>query len=489
MTSVPSAGNGRILVATFVAGLIFAGLSMFSASADAFTSSPLWKCRASAVYASIAGNNRVEPLVANGNPSTANNTSPDRAQCANEEAGADNLATPVGIPDTVLGAQSASAKTTITPETGRAIDQKVEATAKVENLGLPLGTGTTLIGLTAATSTATGSCSGGTPQLAGTSQVLGLTLGGTAISLDALPAALQTLLAPLSAVADVKFNEQVREGSSLIVRAAHIKVFPAAGGAPLVDLVVAETKVDADQFTCDPDKQIPGFDGKICPDGAIYDVMRGLCVIPATAQNQLIVVGLPFSGPSGGTVVPLNIAIAKYGRLFCLTVKGGGYRAYAVVGTNGKDRITGTNGRDRILGLAQRDSLDGGRGADCIDGGADSDRVTGGVGSDRIYGRSGNDTLTGNLDNDRIIGGTGADKLNGGPGIDYLAGDAGNDTIAAGYNADRVLGGSGNDAINIAQQGPAARANCGSGNDKIRLNGKERRRVFNCEIRYVLQDK
>lgn len=489
MSSVPSAGNGRTLVATFVAGLLFVGLLLAPASADAFTSSPLWKCRASAVYASVAGNNRVEPLVANGNPSTANNKSPDRAQCSNEEAGADNLATPLGIPESVLSAQSASAKTTIDPEVGLAIDQKVDATAKVENLGLPLGSGSTLIGLTAATSTTTGSCQNGTPQLAGTSQVLGLTLGGTPVSLDALPAALQTLLAPLSALADVKFNEQVREGSSLITRAAHIKILPAAGGAPLVDLVIAETKVDAEQFTCDPDKQIPGFDGKICPDGSIYDVLRGLCVIPATAQNQLIIVGLPFQGPAGGTVVPLPIAVQKYGKLFCLTVKGGGYRAYAVVGTNKRDRITGTNGRDRIIGLGGNDSLDGGRGADCIDGGTGADRVTGGVGSDRIYGRSGGDTLTGNLDNDRIIGGSGNDKLNGGPGKDYLDGGTGNDTIASGYNADRVLGGPGNDAINISQQGPSARANCGTGRDTIRLNNKERKRVFNCEIRYVLKDR
>ncbi|PTL60356.1 calcium-binding protein [Paraconexibacter algicola] len=488
MTSVPQAGSARTLLALLV-GALFSALLLTPAPADAFTSSPVWKCRASAVYASVAGNNRVEPLVANGNPSTANNKSPDRAQCSNEEAGADNLATPLGIPSTVLGAQSASAKTTIDPELGRAIDQKVDATAKVENLGLPLGTGTNLLGVTAATSTTTGSCANGQPQLQGTSQVLGLTLGGQAISLDALPAALQTILAPLSAVADVKFNEQVREGSSLITRAAHIKIFPAAGGSPLVDLVVAETKVDAEQFTCDPDKQIPGFDGKICPDGSTFDVLRGVCVIPATGQSQLIIVGLPFAGPSGGTVLPLPVAIQRYGRLFCLTVKGGGYRAYAVVGTNGRDRITGTNGRDRILGLGGNDSLDGGRGADCIDGGTGADRVTGGVGSDRIYGRDGSDTLTGNLDNDRIIGGTGNDKINGGPGIDYLDGGTGADTIAAGYNADRVIGGPGNDAINIAQQGPAARANCGTGVDKIRLNGKERRRIFNCEIRYELKDK
>lgn len=488
MTSVPSAGNGRI-VAPLIAVALFALLLLAPAPADAFTSSPLWKCRASAVYASVAGNNRVEPLVANGNPSTAGNVSPDRAQCNNEEAGADNLATPLGIPQSVLAAQTASAKTTITPELGRAIDQKIEATARVENLALPLGTGTTLIGVTAATSTVTGSCVNNAVKLDGTSQVLGLTLGGTPVSLDALPEALETILAPLGAIADVKFNEQVREGGALTVRAAHIKVLPSAGGAPLVDLVIAETKGEAETDTCNPDKQIPGLDGKICPDGSVYDVMRGLCVIPATAQNGLVIVGLPFQGPSGGTVVPLGIAQKLYGKTICLTVKGRNYPAFAVIGTNKNDRITGTNGVDRIIALGGNDSLDGGRGDDCIDGGTGSDRVTGGIGLDRIYGRSGNDTLTGNLGNDRIIGSTGNDKLNGGPGADYLDAGAGNDTIAAGYNADRVIAGPGNDAVNIAQQGPAARANCGSGNDIVRLNGVERRRVFNCEKRYVLKDR
>ncbi len=489
MSSVPSAGYGRPIAALLVGALAALAVLLAPASADAFTVSPFWKCRSSAVYASVAGNNRVEPVVANGNPSTSNNASPDRAQCATEEAGADNLATPLGIPGSVLSAQSASAKTTITPETGQAIDQKVDATSKIENLALPLGSGSTVLGVTAATATATGGCEGGTAKLEGTSQVIGLTLGGTPISLDALPEGLQTVLAPLGAIADVKFNEKVTENGSLIVRAAHIKVLPTAGGAPLVDLVIAESKVDTEQFTCDPEKQIPGISGKVCPDGAVYDPMRGLCVILATAQNQLIIVGLPYQGPSGGTVVALTIARQKYGRTICLTLKGKGLPAYAVIGTNKSDRITGTNGRDRILGLAGRDALDGGRGDDCIDAGTGNDKATGGIGNDRLYGRSGRDTLTGNLGNDRIIGSSGADHLNGGPGKDYLDGGSGNDTIASGYNADAVFGGPGNDAINIAQQGPAARANCGSGRDIIRLNKVEVKRISNCETRYVLKDR
>ena len=489
MTWVQTAGNSRHGISLLVAAGLLLGLLLAPASADAFTASPLWKCRASAVYASLAGNNRVEPIVANGNPSTANNVSPDRAQCATEEAGADNLATPLGVPASVLSAQSASAKTTITPETGLAIDQKVDATAKVENLAVPLGGATTVIGARAATSNIVGSCVNGALTTTGKSEVLGLTLGGTDIPLDALPGALETILAPLGAVADVKFNEQVKEGRGLIVRAAHIKVLPTAGGAPLLDLVIAETKVDGDEFTCDPNKQIPGLTGKVCPDGSIYDVLRGLCIIQATAQNSVIIVGLPFQGPSGGTVVALNVARQRYGNTTCLSVTGKNLPAYAIVGTNARTRITGTNGRDRMLGRGGNDSLDGGRGGDCIDGGSGNDRVTGGVGSDRIIGRNGGDTLTGNLDNDRIDGGAGNDHLNGGPGRDTLKAGAGNDTVAAGYNADSVDAGSGNDAVNIAQQGPAARANCGSGRDKIRLNGKERRRIRGCEIIYVLKDR
>lgn len=477
-----------LTAATLVLGLL-ASLAL-SSSAQAFTSSPLWKCRASALHASLAGNNRIEPIVANGNPSTANNTSPDRAQCASEEAGAENLATPLGVPQNVIAARSASAKTTITPETGRAIDQKIEALARVEGLAIPLGTDTTILGADVIQSQVTGSCVDNQIQLQGTSQVAGLTLGGTAIPLDDLFEGLEQLLAPLGVLVDVKFNEQVREGRSLTVRAVHIRLLPSEGGPPLLDLVVAETKGDADEFTCDPNRQIPGLEGQICPTGSMYDVTRGACIIPASAVNGLIIVGRPFQGPSGGEVLPLTVARQRFGNSTCLRLTGRGLRDYAIVGKNSRDRITGTNGRDRILGRGGNDSLDGGRGADCIDGGAGNDRVTGGVGSDRILGRNGGDTLTGNLDNDRIDGGNGNDKLNGGPGRDTLSAGAGNDTINAGYNADRISAGSGNDAVNIATQGPPARVDCGTGRrDKVRMNGKERRLVRRCEVRYIFADR
>jgi len=467
-------------------------LLLVPAASSAYTASPLWKCRASALWTSLNGANRVEPIVANGNPSTANNKSPDRAQCASEEAGADNLATPVfGLPTTLVSAQTASAKTTIEPELGLAIDQKVNATSRVEKLQLPLGGTTVVIGAGAANTTVTGSCVNGAPKLEGTSSMADLTLGGTPISLNDLLAGLQQALEPLGVLVEVKFNEQIRDATSLTVRAAHIKVLGAGRPTPLLEAVIAESKVDTEQFTCDPNKQIPGFDGQICPTGSTFDTMTGFCIITRETGGPnggplLIVVGRPFQGPSGGTVIPLGEARDRFGNKTCLLGRG---PQYAVIGTNRKDRITGTNGRDRILGLGGNDSLDGGRGADCIDGGSGHDRIAGGIGSDRIIGDGGNDTLRGDLDNDTVSGGNGNDKINGGAGADRLSGGAGNDIISGHFGADRVDAGAGNDIINIAVQGPRAIANCGPGRDRIRLNGKERRSIRGCEVVYVLKDR
>jgi Ca2+-binding RTX toxin-like protein len=473
-------------------GLLICSVSVLltiPASGSAYTASPLWKCRASALYASLNGANRVEPIVANGNPSTANNKSPDRLQCANEEAGADSLATPVfGLPETLLSAKSASAKTIIDPELGLAIDQKVNATSRVEKLALPLGGTTVVLGVGAANSTVTGSCVNGAPKLDATSSMADLTLGGTPISLNELLGALQQALEPLGVLVDIKFNEQIRDAKSLIVRAAHIKLLGAGRPTPLLDAVIAESKVDTEQYTCDKDHQIPGFDKQICPNGSTFDVMTGYCIITrqVNGATQIIVVGRPFQGPSGGTVIPLNEARAKYGNKICLLGSG---PKYAVVGTSKGDKITGTNGKDRILGLAGNDSLDGGRGADCIDGGSGSDRVAGGIGSDRLIGDGGNDTMRGGLDSDTISGGAGKDKIAGDAGADRISGGNGNDILSGNYGADRITAGAGNDAVNIATQGPVARADCGSGNDIIRLNGKEKKAIKSCEKAYVLKDR
>src|SRR3954471_16320482 len=90
------------------------GVMCIAPSAQALTSMPVWKCRASPLYTSVNGQNRVEPIVANGNINTANGGDPDHAQCANAETGAGNTATQLAIPQNAIGASTTQAKTTIT---------------------------------------------------------------------------------------------------------------------------------------------------------------------------------------------------------------------------------------------------------------------------------------------------------------------------------------------------------------------------------------
>lgn len=443
-----------------------------------------WNCRASAVWTSVAGNDRVEPVLANGSPNTSGGASGDLERCASADVGADNLAEPLGVPATFLSARTASAQTSITPASGPPISQRVESHARIEDLALPLGSGTVVLGARAIHSRAVAACGGGQPVMEGASEVVGLTLGGENVTIDEALEQLEQLLAPLGPLVDVRFNEQIREGGTLTVRPVWVRVLSAAG-TPLLEAVAGETRIVAGADTCDPDApgNLPpggtnnnnsGNAGnsassnvRPCPRGAQLDAESGFCVIPATATESVIVVGRPFEGPSGGTVVRLTEARKLYSSS-CL--EGPGPR-YAVIGTRGNDRITGTNGPDRILGLAGNDQLSGGRGNDCLDGMTGRDNLSGSIGTDRLYGMAGRDAL------------------NGGPGTDRLSGGSGNDSINAAYGADRVFGGSGNDAINVSTQGPVARVSCGTGRDRVRFNRKERRSLRSCEVRYMLDDR
>ena len=445
-----------------------AGMLIAAPAASAYTTLPVWQCRGSATFASVAGNNRVEPIVANGNINTANGASPDRAQCVDSETGAGNTATQLGISPDFLGAVTGKASTSIEPDLGRAIDQKVLAEGRVEDLSLLLGAGGPALGIGAANSAVAGSCVAGslTPKLVGESRVADITLGGTPIPLDRLVDELTKVLNPLlGAVVEIKVDERISDSDSLTVNAIHIKIL--RGNTSLVDLVVGQAKVGAAGPVCDPEKQNDGSGtplGQVCPPGSQIVVERNLCVIPAgTSGSSLgeIVVGKPFQGPSGGRVIPVDVARKRYGNSPCLS--GNGAPKFAIVGTNGRDNITGTNIADRIIGLGGNDRLDGGRGNDCIEG------------------RTGGDNISGALGNDKLYGSSGKDHLNGGPGTDYMNAGGGDDTINAAFGRDRAIGGGGRDFINIATAGPAASADCGSGNDVARINNNEKGRVRGCE--------
>ena len=427
-----------------------------------------WQCRGSVLSASVAGNAPSEPLVANSG----------FGPCVDSSAGPQNVGATLGLPANVISAVTAAASTDIRPA---GATQAVDAGARVENLSIALGAGAVTLGVRAATARAVGGCASGSPALAGVSEVAGLTVNGNELPLAQAVAQLNSLLAPLGQVVDLRLDEQVRSGATLTQRALHLRVLSGAGTA-LVDVVAGEARTGADGAVCSGSGS--GDDGaagggtdpatSVCPAGSTLDAPSGRCVIRETTGGVgssgvqgTIVVGRPFEGPVGGSVMSLGEARKRY-KSVCL--RGRGAR-FVVLGTAKNDRVTGTNQDDRMLLLGGGDRGDGGRGDDCIDGG------------------TGRDVLSGAQDKDRVYGAAGNDSLNGGPARDRLSGGAGNDTINAAYGADRTFGGAGRDAINIATAGPRASASCGAGRDTVRLNGSERRRVRACERRLVLPDR
>jgi Ca2+-binding RTX toxin-like protein len=280
------------------------------------------------------------------------------------------------------------------------------------------------------------------------------------------------------------------------------------------ELVLGEASATGDACAGPADGGAGGDLGQICPRGADYDVERNLCIIHEEEAGGIdgvqeeIVVGRPYEGPRGGTLVSLDEVLKRVadGSLQdspCLRGRG---PEYVVLGTGAANRITGSNLRDRILGRHGADEISGGLGNDCIDGGAGNDGLTGDNGSDSLYGGPGRDRLSGSADGDRLYGqggrdvlqgadgadrlwgGSGNDAVNGGSGTDRLVAGAGNDSINTGFGRDFVNSGAGRDAINAATAGAASvRILCGKGRDTLRINRNERRRHAGCETVYAIR--
>jgi Ca2+-binding RTX toxin-like protein len=455
------------LLCALGAGLATAG------SASASAADQMWNCRASAAYIAIPAQDRTEPVLANGSARTATE-SPDRARCADDDA------KPVG-PGNELGLTGPVAQTSVTPDSGLAVDQSVGAKSSVVDFA-PGQAGNNLV-VRGARAEATAVCTANGPALSGSSVVPVVTIGGRTLDVTQLEQTVERL--PTGAIVRIKFNEQTRSGTTLVQRAVHLEVQDPAGRI-VKDVVVAEAKVSGGSQVCDRAAQedtANGGDGngsggsgdanQPCIRGAEYIADENLCVITrerdgnlANGRERVTVVGKPFEGPSGGRVALPSEAPKSARKSACL--KGKGVK-FLVLGTKKADSITGSNRADVIFTFGGNDKVSGGRGNDCI---------VGGKGADRLAGAIGKDTL---------IGGSGADNLNGGSEADTLNGGSGKDSINAAYGRNKVKGGKGNDAINVATAGPAARVNCGKGKDVVRSNTNERRRIRGCERRYSIR--
>jgi Ca2+-binding RTX toxin-like protein len=441
----------RVARASLLAMLL--GLLALACMADLAAAQAGTSCRGSGARATAPGVADSEPVVANAN---ADPCVADSAQSAST------------TPQNGLTAVNPKADTVRSAGI-------VGASASVDSVSGTVG-GVVPIAVGAVSSQQTVTCVSGSPVAGGSSRVESLSIGGTAIP-------------EVVGSTPVDMNVPTPVGS-IRVRANQLAGTTRTG--LILDLPDGAQNVYGEAIAggdaCLP---LPGGGGgtggggtggggtgpggattsRVCPKGSEYVVADNLCVIRfevAGARAETIVVGRPFEGPSGGSVIPLSAARKRFGTNRCLS--GSGPR-YAIVGTNKADRITGTNGRDRILTLAGNDRADGGRGDDCLDGGKGRDILSGALGRDRVFGMTGNDSL------------------NGGGETDRLSGGSGNDSINSAFGADVVIGGSGRDAINVATAGPRARVSCGTGRDRVRLNNREKRRTRGCEIRYVLRDR
>ena len=188
---------------------------------------------------------------------------------AGTRIGAGNTPTQLGISPDFLGAVTGKARTSIDPDFGQAIAQKVVAEGRVEDLSLLLGAGGPTLGVGAANSAAAAGCVAGStaPVFSGDSRVADITLGGQPIPLDNLVDELTQILNPLlGALVEIKVDERIQTADELTVNALHIKVIRGSE-PPLIDLVVGQAKVGANGAVCDPAKQNEGVGnpiGQVC---------------------------------------------------------------------------------------------------------------------------------------------------------------------------------------------------------------------------------
>jgi hypothetical protein len=234
-----------------------------AALTSAAQAAPTWRCEATAVSTSLAGFPSVNPVTS------------DERPCVSNATGLDNLPAPLGLPLNFLRAQTTSATTLASPAGAIPADQGVGAIGRIENLALGVpGTPLTL-GVRVANAQATGVCISGQPLLSGTSEVLGLTLGGQELPLDQIAQQLAAALAPLGQVLDLKVDQQLSTAGSLTVRALHLRVLPATGGAPVLDVIAGEAQVGFDDVVCDRDAQLGGNQRATPGSGRLTVVANG----------------------------------------------------------------------------------------------------------------------------------------------------------------------------------------------------------------------
>ena len=488
----------RSLAFVVLSAVAYLGAAVPSTAQD---SGPYWTCRATVGYLG-SGPDRIEPFIAHADPS---------APCQDADAGHNNPP-PLGQEGQGrIVAQGFYAGTRIEPNVAAPEIQTVDTVGQVSSLRVENGDASFVLTADFLAARVQASCNGGQPAFADSGGVTKAVINGEEVPTDRAYEEVGNGFngAPLGGLIRVHFNRVVPTGSvntvdqGLTRRAVHVEILD-GNDKVIFEAVLGEAFAGRHGPVC---QKAPR-----CPEGAIYDPTRDVCVIREEVKTQgecpsgttregdvcVRVVEATTAGPGapvGGKVVPLG-DVAGY-RGPCKNPRFG--RLVAIIGTARGDRITGSNKSDRIFTFAGNDRVSGGRGNECIEGGDGSDRLDGSTGSDwllggagqdqlvggqshdYLYGGDGHDTLQGSSGSDRLYGQGGRNKLDGGKGNDRIYGGPDRDYIIAGNGRDVIRAGKGNDDINVAAAGVRARVDCGGGVDTLRINNNELGSHRNCE--------
>jgi hypothetical protein len=215
-----------------------------------------------------------------------------------------------------------------------------------------------------------------------------------------------------------------------------------------------------------------------CPAGSTLDPVAQVCEI-VLSNGQIIIIGPPFTGPTGGTVLALSIARKKYGGP---CVNGPGPK-YAVIATKPHGRVTGTLKADRIIALGPFERIAGLGGDDCVDGRGRHQTIWEGNGRHvRVYGGPGKTRIGIGNGNDLVVGRKGSDWVTAGNGNDTIRGGQGNSRLDVGLGRSKVFGGPGRNRIFAGAD--RAQVNCGSGRHNVafvRIRAAKYARKHGCQ--------
>ncbi len=419
--------------------LMSAGPAVAATTTSSVPSVTPFSCRASSARVTLLNALTVEPLVAN---------SPDNP-CKNDSHGVSSVnVLQTGAPAVNAGPAAVLTDSVFAPVQGAA--RGAAAVSDVQGVVIPTSAGQISV-VGPVTSSASYGCSNGKLVSASGSTLDILYVAGKAIALPS-PGAPMTI--QLGGGSYIAINEKTTTATSITERVLHVHL------QGIADIVVGEAKVDyAGSDPC-AGSNGPPPNLNACPDGSTLDPVRLLCVI-ILPGGQIIIVGPPFTGPSGGTVLATSVARKRYGGP-CLSGPG---PKFALIATKVHGRVTGTLKSDRIVALGNFERVAGLGGNDCIDGRGRGQTLWDGSGKDRIYGGTGTTRIGVANGNVKIYGRKGSDWITAGNGNDLIRGGSGNSRIDVGLGKSHVFGGPGKNRI-YAASGHAT-VSCGSGRHNL----------------------